>query len=322
MVAVTFMQFKDYYQLLGVPRGASQDDIKRAYRKLARKFHPDVSKEPEAEARFKEVGEAYEVLRDAEKRAAYDQFGSDWKAGQDFRPPPDWDAGFEFRGTGPGSGFSDFFETLFGGAGPFSGARGPGASARHGFRARGEDHHAKILISVEDAYRGGRRSVQLQSPEVDGNGNVALKRRQLNVGVPRGILAGQQIRLGGQGAPGIGGGKPGDLYLEVEFEAHPDYRVEGRDIYSQLKISPWEAALGARVPASTPGGQVELTVPPGAQSGQKLRLKGRGMPGNPPGDQYVELRIVTPPARDESSRRLYRQMAEHFAYDPRQGSAA
>jgi curved DNA-binding protein len=315
------MQFKDYYQILGVPRSATQDEIKRAYRKLARKYHPDVSKEPDAEARFKELGEAYEVLKDTEKRAAYDQFGSDWKAGQDFRPPPDWDAGFEFRGSG-GSGFSDFFETLFGGAGPFAGAGTTGASARHGFRAGGENHHAKILISVEEAYRGGRRSVSLQTPEIDSNGNVVLKRRQLNVNIPAGILAGQQIRLAGQGGIGIGGGKRGDLYLEVEFEPNPRYRVEGRDIYSNLKIAPWEAALGARVPADTPGGPVEITVPAGAQSGQKLRLKGRGMPGKPAGDQYVELRIVTPPARDESNRAFYRQMAERFDWDPRRGAAA
>lgn len=316
------MQFKDYYQILGVPRAATLDEIKRAYRKLARKYHPDVSKEPDAEARFKEVGEAYEVLKDAEKRAAYDQFGSDWKTGQDFRPPPDWDAGFEFHGTGSGSGFSDFFETLFGGAGPFAGQRAAGGSARHGFRAGGEDHHAKILISVEEAYRGGRRSVSLQTPEVDHNGNVVLKRHQLNVNIPGGIVAGQQIRLAGQGGAGVGGGERGDLYLEVEFEPHPLYRVEGRDIHSQLKIAPWEAALGARVPATTPGGQVELTVPAGAQSGQKLRLRGRGMPGHPPGDQYVELRIVTPPARDGKAREFYRQMAERFAWDPRRGAAA
>jgi len=314
------MQFKDYYQVLDVPRSATQDDIKRAYRRLARKYHPDVSKEPEAEARFKEVGEAYEVLKDPEKRAAYDQFGSDWKAGQDFRPPPDWDAGFEFHGTGPGSGFSDFFETLFGGAGPFSGARAAGASARRGFRGSGEDHHAKILISVEDAYRGGPRQVQLQTPEVDSTGSVVLKRRQLKVNIPAGILAGQQIRLAGQGGAGVGGGQRGDLYLEVEFEPHPQYRVEGRDIHTSLKITPWEAALGGRVQAATPGGQVTLTVPAGAQSGQKLRLKGRGMPGHPAGDQFVELRIVTPPARDERSRKFYRQMAEQFAWDPR-GSA-
>ena len=308
------MQFKDYYQILGVTREASQDDIKRAYRKLARKYHPDVSKESDAEARFKEVGEAYEVLKDPEKRAAYDQFGQNWKAGQDFQPPPDWATGFEFHGAGvePGSGFSDFFETLFGGRGPFAGTGAAQASARQAFRSKGEDHHARIMISVEDAYRGGRRAVQLQMPEVDADGHVALKRRRLNVSIPRGIVAGQQIRLAGQGGRGIGGGANGDLYLEVEFEPHTQYRIEGRDIYSRMKIAPWEAALGARLPVDTAGGKVELAIPAGAQSGQKLRLRGRGMPGSPAGDQYVELLIVTPPAEDEDSREFYRRMAEQF----------
>ncbi len=306
------MQFKDYYQILGLTREATQDDIKRAYRKLARKYHPDVSKESDAEARFKEVGEAYEVLKDPEKRAAYDQFGSNWKAGQDFQPPPDWSAGFEFHGAGTGAGFSDFFETLFGGRGPFEGAGAARASARQGFRRKGEDHHARIMISVEDAYRGGRRTVQLQMPELDADGHVVLKRRRLNVSIPAGIVAGQQIRLAGQGGPGLGGGDSGDLYLEVEFEAHPQYRVKGRDIYSKVRIAPWEAALGARIPVETPGGKIELTVPAGAQSGQKLRLRGRGMPGSPAGDQYVELLMVTPAATDEDSRRFYRQMAAHF----------
>ena len=314
------MQFKNYYQILGVNRAATQDDIKRAYRKLAHKYHPDVSREAEAEARFKEVGEAYEVLKDPEKRAAYDQFGSNWKSGQDFRPPPDWDAGFEFHGAGMGTGFSEFFETLFGSSGSFASTGQAGGASRRGFRAKGEDHHARIMISVEDAYRGGRRSVRLQMPELDAEGHLAMKRRRLDVTIPRGIVAGQQIRLAGQGGAGPGGGANGDLYLEVEFEPHPQFSVEGRDIHCRLKISPWEAALGARVPVTTPGGRVELSVPAGAQSGQKLRLKGRGMPGNPAGDQYVELRIVAPPANDEQSRRLYQQMAEHFAFDPRRES--
>jgi curved DNA-binding protein len=319
------MQFKDYYRTLGVARDATRDEIKRAYRRLARKYHPDVSKETDAEARFKEVGEAYEVLKDPEKRAAYDQFGENWKAGQEFRPPPDWDAGFEFHGAGmgSGSGFSDFFESLFGGAGPFAGTmRGTAAAGGHSARARGEDHHAKILISIEDAYRGGRRAVHLQMPELGPDGRVVMQRRQLNVSIPKGILPGQQIRLAGQGGSGAGGGPRGDLYLEVEFEPHPRYRVEGRDIHSRLKVSPWESALGARVPVSTLGGEVELSVPAGAQCGQKLRLKGRGMPGTPAGDQFVELRIVTPPARDEAARSLYRRMAEHFDFDPRRESAA
>ena len=318
------MQFKDYYQVLGVPRAATQDEIKRAYRKLARKYHPDVSKESDAEARFKEVGEAYEVLRDPEKRAAYDQFGSDWKAGQEFRPPPDWDAGFEFRGDFGGagaSGFSEFFESLFGGAGPFAGAA-PGHGARHGYRSRGENHHAKILVSLEDAYRGGRRTVQLQMPEVDARGHVGVKQHRLSVTIPKGVVAGQQIRLAGQGGAGIGGAPKGDLYLEIEFEPHRLFRAEGRDIYLALPVAPWEAALGARVPVQTLGGTVELTIPPGAQSGQKLRLKGRGLPGQPPGNQYVELRMVTPPATSPDSRALYQRMSEAFDFDPRSGAAA
>jgi curved DNA-binding protein len=313
------MQFKDYYQVLNVARSANQDEIKRAYRKLARKYHPDVSRVPDAEARFKEVGEAYEVLKDPEKRAAYDQFGRQWKPGQEFHPPPDWDAGFEFRGGFGGDGFSEFFEALFGGAGPFAGSGEPRPAGR---RAKGEDHYAKILISLEDAYHGGRRSVQLQSPEVDTRGHVGVKQRTLSVMIPRGIAAGQQIRLGGQGAPGIGSSTAGDLYLEVEFEPHPRFRAEGRNIYGTVPVAPWEAALGARIPVRTLGGTVEVTVPAGAQSGQKLRLKGRGLPGQPAGDHYVELRMVTPPASDAESRQLYRRMANQFRFDPRRETTA
>ena len=315
------MQFKDYYRVLGVSRDASQDDIKRAYRKLARKYHPDVSKETDAEARFKELGEAYEVLKDPEKRAAYDQFGDQWRAGEEFRPPPDWDAGFEFRGGPSGAGFSDFFESLFGGAGPFA-AAGQSDAARGGFRARGEDHHAKILISLEDAYRGGARSVRLQMPELNARGQLVLVQRSLNVSIPKGIVAGQRIRLSGQGAPGPGGGPAGDLYLEVEFEPQRRFRAEGRDIYAVVPVTPWEAALGARIPVATLGGTVEVSVPAGAQSGQKLRLKGRGLPGKPGGDHYVELRMVTPPANDAAARDLYRRMAEQFNFDPRRETTA
>lgn len=307
------MQFKDYYQVLGVSRDADRESIKRAYRRLARRYHPDVSTENDAEARFKEVGEAYEVLRDPEKRAAYDRFGEHWKAGQEFRPPPDWDAGFEFRGA-PGAGrFSDFFETLFGASGPFAGAR----AATGGVSARGQDHHAKILISLEDAFHGGRRRVRLQMPEADSRGQLTLKQRTLNVSIPRGIAAGQQIRLPGQGAPGIGAAAAGDLYLEIEFEPHARFRAEGRDIHAVLPVTPWEAALGARVTLPTLGGGVEVTVPAGAQSGQRLRLRGRGLPGQPDGDHYVELRMVTPPARDADAREFYRRMAERFRFDPR-----
>ena len=316
------MQYKDYYKILGVERDASQDDIKRAYRRLARKYHPDVSKEPDAEERFKEVGEAYEVLKDPEKRAAYDQLGSQWQAGQEFRPPPDWDAGFEFRGGGftDAEHFSDFFESLFGARSPFGQAGG--RRSRRAYQARGEDHHARILISLEDAYQGRARDVQLKMPEVDSQGHVVLRTRTLRVNIPKGIIAGQQIRLAGQGGPGVGGGPAGDLYLEVEFEPHPLFAVDGRDVHMTLPVAPWEAALGARVPVTTLGGKVDLRIPPGSQSGQKLRLKGRGLPGRVPGDQYVTLRIVTPPARDEAGRSFYRRMQQTFEdFDPRRGMA-
>ncbi|HEB96769.1 MAG TPA: J domain-containing protein [Sedimenticola thiotaurini] len=312
------MEFKDYYEIMGVKRDATQDEIKRAYRKLARKYHPDVSKEPDAEQKFKQVGEAYEVLKDPEKRAAYDQLGANWKAGQDFRPPPDWDAGFEFSGggftEGDASAYSDFFESLFGRG--FGGARAAGRGRRT-YHARGEDHHAKVLIDLEDAFHGATRTITLRVPELDPQGHVVTRERTLNVRIPKGIRQGQQIRLAGQGAPGLGEGKAGDLYLEVEFRPHPIYRVEGRDLYLDLPIAPWEAALGARVKAPTPGGVVDLKIPPGSASGRKLRLKGRGIPGKPPGDIYVVLQIVVPPATTEKAKELYREMEKELAFNPR-----
>ena len=310
------MDFRDYYQIMGVERDATQDQIKRAYRKLARKYHPDVSKDPDAEARFKEVGEAYEVLKDPEKRAAYDQLGANWKAGQDFHPPPDWDAGFEFRGGGftdsDSGAYSDFFESLFGGG--FSRAQTRG---RRGFHARGEDHHAKVLIDLEDAYQGATRSIMLRVPEMDSQGHVITRERTLNVKIPKGVKQGQRIRLAGQGAPGIGEGQTGDLYLEIEFNPHNLYRVEGRDVYLDLPVAPWEAALGATVKAPTPEGAVDLKIPPGTTAGRNLRLKGRGIPGKPPGDLYVVIQLALPPADSEEARQLYRDMAQKLAFNPR-----
>jgi curved DNA-binding protein len=307
------MEFKDYYSIMGVARDATQDEIKRAYRKLARKYHPDVSKEADAEARFKELGEAYEVLKDPEKRAAYDQLGANWKAGQDFRPPPDWDAGFEFSGGyQEGSAFSDFFESLFGRA-----AAGPAGGA--GFRARGEDHHARILIDLEDAFQGATRTITLHAPQLDGQGHVRTRERTLNVRIPRGIRQGQHIRLAGQGTPGFGGGVAGDLYLDVEFKPHHLYRVDGRDLYLDLPLAPWEAALGDRVKVPTPEGIVDLTIPAASTAGRKLRLKGRGIPGKPAGDLYVVLQIALPPADSESARQLYRTMQQKLAFNPRSG---
>ena len=304
------MKFKDYYQTLGVPRGASPDDIKRAYRRLARKYHPDVSKEPDAEARFKEVGEAYEVLKDPQKRKAYDRFGTQWKAGQDFKPPPDWDAGFDFAGAGPTGAFhfSDFFESLFGRAG----ARGAA-----GFAVRGEDEHARIQIRLEDAYRGAARTVTFSVPEVGSDGRITAKVRTLEIKIPRGVTEGQQIRLSGQGGSSPGGAPRGDFYLEVVFESHPIFRPEGRDIHLDLPLTPWEAALGRSLPVPTLGGEVQLKIPPGSQSGRRLRLKGRGLPGSPPGDQFVTLQLVTPPAESAAARAFYERMERELPMDAR-----
>jgi curved DNA-binding protein len=324
------MEYKDYYKIMGVARDASQDDIKRAYRTLARKYHPDVSKEPQAEARFKELGEAYEVLKDPEKRVAYDQLGTNWKANQEFRPPPDWNAGFEFseRGFagGDASQYSDFFESLFGrsfrsGGAGFGSATGDArGSQRSGgaFHVPGEDHYAKIMIDLEDSYTGATRTITLQVPEVDARGHVSTREHTLNVVIPRGIRPKQYIRLAGQGAPGHGQGKRGDLYLEIEFRPHAHYRVDDSDIYLDLPVSPWEAALGATVKVPTPEGIVELKIPADSTTGRKLRLKGRGIPGKAPGNFYVVLRIVPPPATDEAAKSFYRSMAEQFkSFNPR-----
>ncbi len=309
------MEYKDYYKIMGVKKEATQDEIKRAYRKLARKYHPDVSKEEGAEEKFKQVGEAYEVLKDPEKRAAYDQLGSNWKAGQDFKPPPDWDAGFEFSGggftDGDASAYSDFFESLFGHG--FSHAR----SSQRPFHARGEDHHAKVSIDLEDAFHGATRSITLRTPELDEKGRLITRERTLNVRIPKGVKSGQRIRLAGQGAAGSGKGGSGDLYLQIEIKPHPLYRVEGRDIYLDLPVAPWEAALGAKVKAPTPGGVVDLKIPAGSVSGHKLRLKGRGIPGKPAGDLYVILQITLPPAESDQARALYRKMEQELAFNPR-----
>ncbi len=325
------MEFKDYYQLLGVARDAKPDEIKKAYRRLARKYHPDVSKEDDAEARFKEVGEAYEVLSDPEKRASYDELGSNWRAGQDFRPPPGWNgqaAGAGTRQQRPftadeAGAFSDFFESMFGarrGAGAGGGAGGfaGGGHAGDPFGADpgGQDQHARIVIDLEDAFAGATREISLRVPQVQPDGSVRLQERVLSVRIPAGIREGQQIRLAGQGLPGAGG-RAGDLYLEVNLRPHPRYRVDGRDLTVSLPVAPWEAALGGSVEVPTPGGTVALTIPAKSADGRKLRLRGRGLPGNPAGDLYVELKVVWPPADSEAAQAFYREMAKTFAFDPR-----
>jgi len=326
------MEFRDYYKILGVERSASADQIKTAYRRLARKYHPDVSKEPNAEAHFKEMQEAYEVLRDPEKRAAYDQLGSEWKSGQQFHPPPDWGSGFEFSGRPAGGGragrrragasagggtfaeedFSDFFSSLFGGGSPFAGATG---------RAGGRDHHARVDITLEEAYRGTSRTLELKRPEVKPDGTVELHSHTVRVTIPAGVTEGQLVRLAGQGEPATGGGSAGDLYLEVHILPDRSFTLENRDVTLTFPVAPWEAALGASVTVPTLGGAVEMRIPPGAQSGQKLRLRGRGLPGQPPGDQYVQLKVVLPRADSAEAKAIYEQMRTKLNFDPRASGA-
>ncbi len=315
------MDYKDYYKIIGVKRDATQDEIKRSYRKLARKYHPDVSKETDAEKKFKEVGEAYEVLKDPEKRTAYDQLGANWKADQGFTPPPDWNAGFEYNGAGfttneDSEAYSDFFESLFGRQGQteFTDRH----SSRTQFQNKRDDHHAKVMIDLDDAFNGATRSITLRTPRIDAQGHVVSSERNLNVKIPRGIKPGQQIRLAGQGSPGIGGNKAGDLYLEVNFKPHPIYRVEGHDIYLELPLAPWEAALGAVVKTPTPTGVIDLKIPSNSVSGRKLRAKGRGLPAKNPGDFYAVLRIALPSADTEKAKESYKKMQQEMPFNPRE----
>jgi curved DNA-binding protein len=318
------MEFKDYYKVLGVDKNATEQDIRKAYRKLARKYHPDVSKEPSAAVRMTEVNEANAVLSDPEKRAAYDELRTQThaRAGQEFRPPPNWDAGFEFSDTGMDAGgeFSDFFEQLFGRA-----ARGHRAQARGGggraAAMRGEDHHAKIELDLQDAYQGAEQTISLRSARLDERGHVVNEERHLQVKIPKGVREGQHIRLVGRGGPGFGAGPPGDLLLEVVFKPDPRWRAEGRDVYQRLPLAPWEAALGAAVVVTTPSGDAEVTVPAGWRRGRRLRLKGRGIPGAEPGDLYLELEIDLPPADTDAARAAYAAMRQAFlGFDARRAT--
>lgn len=310
------MEFKDYYKVLGLEPSATQDEIKKAYRKLARTYHPDINKDTDAEERFKEISEANDVLSDIEKRAAYDQLGQQWKPGQEFRTPPDWDAGFEFSGAAQGrqgGEFSDFFDTLFGG---MRQGRHP-SGGRDEFHARGEDHHAKILIDLRDSLEGATRMLSLRMPAVDADGHIVLKDHTLNVTIPKGVTEGQVIRLKGQGAPGIGRLPAGDLYLEIHLNPDPLYRVVGKDLYVDLPVAPWEAALGATIKFPTPAGSIMLKIPAGSFQGRELRIKGRGIPAAKPGELYAVLEIVLPPADSEKAKKLYADMARELAFDPR-----
>ena len=302
------MQFKDYYEILGVKPDAKDADIKSAYRRLARKYHPDVSKETGAEEKFKAVNEAYEALKDAARRQAYDQLrAGGYRAGDEFRgPPPNWQGSgggnFDFDEAAGNEDYSDFFESLFGRMGAGGGAR----NAR-GPR-RGRDLQAQIAIPLTTAYHGGSERISLR----DGGGE-----RTLDIRIPAGIQPGQQIRLAGQGYPGANGGQAGDLLLEVHFRDDDRYTLDGRNVLLTLPVAPWEAALGATVPVTTLGGTVELRIPAGSDSGRKLRLRGRGWPGATPGDQIVTLEVRAPKAETERQKALYKEMSDEFDFDPR-----
>lgn len=311
------MEFRDYYKILGVDEDASKSEIKSAYRKLARKYHPDVSKEDDAEDRFKDISEAYEVLKDDEKRAEFDQlrqYGQSSDGG--FDPPPGWQSGASFsRGgfTGADStDFSDFFESIFGGAGGgFRQQRG------QDFAMRGEDMHHQLSLFLEEAYSGCEKSLRVQQPEPGPDGRVQRRERTLKVKVPEGVRDGQTIRLRGQGGPGMGGGPDGDLYLDIRIAPHPHFRLEGGDLYVTVPVTPWEAALGGRITVPTMAGKASLTIPEGTREGRKLRLRGKGMPGKTPGDQYVVLQIAMPPEQTERSRELLRELSDEVPFNPR-----
>jgi len=310
------MEFKDYYAALGVEKTATEAEIKRANRKLARKYHPDLSKVPDAEARFKDVAEAYEALHDPERRAAYDELSVRHRSGAAFTPPPGWDSGFEYSGrrdAGDARAHSDFFETLFGRQA--AGERGPS----HRGSMAGGDHHAKVEIDLIDTYRGAQRTVSLRVPQIDAQGRVSLQTRQLDIHIAKGVRNGQHLRLAGQGGAGIGDGAAGDLYLEIQFAPHPQFRVDDRDVYLDLPVAPWEAALGASITVPTPDGSVQMTVPPGSSSGRRLRLKAKGIPSQPPGDLYAVLTIALPSADTPASRQAWQKLGETFAdFKPRQ----
>lgn len=311
------MKFIDYYAVLGVPRSASQAEITKAFRKLARKYHPDVDKSPESTRKFKEINEANEVLEDPEKRRKYDQFGEHWKTAGQGGPPPGYE-GVQFEWGGPGgfsfregADFSSFFEMLFGGV-------PQGARGRRGPRvARGGHAEGVLTLTLEEAARGGPRDVSIQDART---GQV----RTFEVKVPPGVVAGQRIRLAGQGEPGHGGGPPGDLFLRIDVLPHRSLRLDGRDVHVQLPITPWDAALGAEIRLPTLDGEVDMKVPPGSSSGRRIRLRGRGFP-NPTGqagDLYVEIRIVVPEELSPSEAELFRRLAEISAFkaDARSGS--
>jgi curved DNA-binding protein len=305
------MKYKDYYAILGVKKDASADDIKSAYRRLARKYHPDVSKEKNAEEKFKEMGEAYETLKDPEKRAAYDQLGSH-AAGQEFRPPPDWEQQFA-QGAGA---FDDIdLADLFAAFGQRPGRRGGGPPPP----MRGHDFEAGVSLSFAQAFNGAEIQLQMNGLEWDENGNGRRVPRTISVRIPRGVTSGERLRVPGKGGAGFRGGPAGDLYLEIEVADHPLFRVSGKDLFMDLPLTPWEAVLGTEVSLPTPAGEVSLKVPAGTRAGQKLRLGGRGLQRGSAsaGHLYAIVRIEVPSVVDEAQRDLYRKLAATSNFDPR-----
>jgi curved DNA-binding protein len=302
------MDYKDYYKIMGVEPGANQEDIKRAYRKLARKYHPDVSKEEQAETKFKELGEAYEVLRDPEKRAKYDRYGKYWKEqGQGYSPQTDKQH-YQYFDEGQFADFENFLNSVF---------RERYQQQRGSYFDQGRDIHASLTISLEDSFAGAEKTLQLQVPVIDQFGGISYPIRSVKVKIPRGIGDKQQIRLKGQGGMGAHH-HAGDLYIEINISPHPWFRLQKKDIYLQVPISPWEAALGATIRVPTLAGQVNLKIPKLSQTGKQMRLKGRGLPGTPPGDQHVILQIVIPPIDSLQANKLYEQLAETVKFNPRE----
>jgi curved DNA-binding protein len=312
------MKYKDYYGILGVERGASADDIKKSYRKLAQKHHPDVSKEKGAEEKFKEIAEAYQTLKDPEKRAAYDQLGSGYKPGEEIRPPPDWERQFREARSGDGAfsfddlDLSDLFESL-------SRGRRGGGRARANMAIAGEDYEVTVRLPLEDAYSGTQVDLNLSVPEYDAEGRVRHVPKTIKARIPKGATDGQRLRLRGQGGKGINGGRDGDLYLNIALAPHPLFRPSGHDLYLDLPLAPWEAALGATIEVPTLGGSVNLKVPPGTTAGRKLRLGKKGLPkpGGGEGDLYAIVQIVNPTTLTERERELFGELASNSRFNPR-----
>jgi len=323
------VKFHDYYKTLGVERSASKEEISKAYRKLARKYHPDVNKDPGAEEKFKEVTEAYEVLKDPEKRSKYDQLGPNWQQGQEFTPPPGFEQ-FEFRfegspgggfGGGGFGGFSDFFESLFGGGGGgFGGGATFGTGQQTGWKQRGRDQEAEIELNLEEASRGGRKSIQLSTVEPDAAGRMARSQKNIEVNLPKGVTEGSKIRLPGKGGKGMGGASDGDLFLRIHLRPDPRFKVEGYNLRKTVDIAPWEAALGADVKVATLEGSVTIKIAPGTQSGQTLRVRGKGLPKSKgePGDLMVDIRIVVPKNLSPRERELFESLARDSSFKPRE----